>query len=72
MQMGQPETAPHETTIPEKTLDLPRSRIRCYVEILGCPSEEQVSNAPSYQIGDETVGVKSVKRPYGVGTDLFS
>lgn len=72
VQMGQPETATHETAVAKESFDLAGCCVCGYVEILGGALQEQVADTPTYQVGNEAVVVEPVERAQGVWAHLFS
>lgn len=72
MQMGQPETTTHETTVAKEPFDLVGCRIGRYVEVLGGTLQEQVADTPAHQVGDEAVVVEPVECAQGVRAYLLS
>ena len=70
--MGQPETAADEAAVAEEPLDLAGYRVRCDVEVLGGPPQEQVADAPPHQVGGEAVVMEPVERAQGVRADQLA
>jgi len=71
VEVGQPETAADEAAVPEEPLDLAGGGIGGDVEILGGPFQQQVTDAPPDEIGDESFVSEPVEGPQGMGVDLL-
>jgi hypothetical protein len=72
MEMGQPETATYEKAIAKKPLDLGRSGVCGYVEVLGGSAQEQVADTSTYKVGNKTVVMEPVERAQCIGAYQLS
>ena len=68
VQMGQSETAAHETAVAEEPLDLAWGGIRRNIKILRCPLEKQVTDTAPDKVGNEAVVTEPVECPQRIGT----
>jgi hypothetical protein len=72
MEMGQPETATYEKAIAKKPLDLGRSGVCGYVEVLGGSAQEQIADTSTNKVGNKTVVMEPVERAQCIWAYQFS
>ena len=69
VQVGQPETTPHQAAVAKDPLDLAWRRIGYHVEVLGFAPQPEVADAAPHQISPEALGIDPVEGFEGVGAD---
>jgi hypothetical protein len=70
--MDQPKPTPDDSTVPKQSLNLIRVRTGHHVEIFGNPSEEEVADASTHEVGKVPVSVEAVQDLQGLFIDHLS
>jgi hypothetical protein len=70
--MGQAKAASDETGIAEKVPDLPRVGIGGDVEVFGGLAHQKIADAPTHEVGGETIMVEPIKDLQSIGVDVLA